>query len=158
VAFCPNCGLSAPAASRFCPNCGAPISEPAQPSEERKLATVLFADLVGSTKLASSQDAERTRSLLNRFYDAMATEISDAGGTVEKFAGDAVINCGGVPRCGTCRACRELAALTREPQREFKALPIPSPNPVSGFSLYAKPSRDAHGRSVDQLLEQLGIR
>jgi class 3 adenylate cyclase len=86
VAFCPNCGLSAPAASRFCPSCGAPISEQAQRSEERKLATVLFADLVGSTKLASSQDAERTRSLLNRFYDAMATEIADAGGTVEKFA------------------------------------------------------------------------
>jgi class 3 adenylate cyclase len=84
VAFCPNCGLSVPAASRFCPNCGGPISGPAQPSEERKLATVLFADLVGSTKLASSQDAERTRYLLNRFYDAMATEIADAGGTVEK--------------------------------------------------------------------------
>ncbi len=115
MAFCPNCGLSAPAASRFCPNCGAPISEPAQPSEERKLATVLFADLVGSTKLASSQDAERTRSLLNRFYDAMATEIADAGGTVEKFAGDAVMAAFGAPAAQEDHAERALhAALSMQ--------------------------------------------
>jgi len=41
-----------------------------QPSNERKLATVLFADLVGSTALADSQDPERTRAILDRFYDA----------------------------------------------------------------------------------------
>src|SRR5437660_1453581 len=121
MAFCPNCGLSAPAASRFCPNCGAPISEPAQPSEERKLATVLFADLVGSTKLAGSQDAERTRSLLNRFYDAMATEIADAGGTVEKFAGDAVMAAFGAPAAQEDHAERALhAALAM--QRRLKEL------------------------------------
>ena len=119
MAFCPNCGLSAPAASRFCPNCGAPISEPAQPSEERKLATVLFADLVGSTKLASSQDAERTRSLLNRFYDAMATEIADAGGTVEKFAGDAVMAAFGAPAAQEDHAERALhAALSMQKRLE----------------------------------------
>ena len=49
---------------------------------ERKLATVLFADLVSSTELAASQDPERTRVTLDRFYDAMADEISLAGGTV----------------------------------------------------------------------------
>ena len=53
---------------------------------ERKLATVLFADLVGSTALADREDPERTRVLLERFYDAMADEIGHAGGTVEKFA------------------------------------------------------------------------
>ena len=110
VTFCPSCGNSAPAASRFCPNCGAPIAEPAQPTEERKLATVLFADLVGSTKLAGSQDAERTRSLLNRFYDAMATEIADAGGTVEKFAGDAVMAAFGAPAAQEDHAERALQA------------------------------------------------
>ena len=119
VAFCPNCGLSAPTASRFCPNCGAAISEPAQPSEERKVATVLFADLVGSTKLASSQDAERTRSLLNRFYDAMATEIADAGGTVEKFAGDAVMAAFGAPAAQEDHAERALhAALSMKKRLE----------------------------------------
>ncbi|MDQ2984067.1 MAG: AAA family ATPase [Actinomycetota bacterium] len=64
---------------------------------ERKLATVLFADLVSSTELGASQDPERTRTMLDRFFDAMADEISRAGGTVEKFAGDAVMAAFGVP-------------------------------------------------------------
>ena len=64
---------------------------------ERKLATVLFADLVSSTELGASQDPERTRAMLERFYGAMAEEISRAGGTVEKFAGDAVMAAFGVP-------------------------------------------------------------
>jgi len=54
------------------------------PAEERKLATVLFADLVGSTELAGDEDPERVRALLDRFYDSMAVEIEQAGGTVEK--------------------------------------------------------------------------
>jgi class 3 adenylate cyclase/tetratricopeptide (TPR) repeat protein len=64
---------------------------------ERKLATVLFADLVSSTELGASQDPERTRVMLDRFYDAMAEEIARAGGTVEKFVGDAVMAAFGVP-------------------------------------------------------------
>src|SRR5436190_18757704 len=65
--------------------------------EERKLATIVFADLVGSTELGGSQDPERTRMLLSQFYDAMTEEIERAGGTVEKFAGDAVMAAFGVP-------------------------------------------------------------
>jgi len=71
-------------------NCGVP-------AEERKLATVLFADLVGSTELAGGQDPERVRALLDRFYDAMAAEVGRAGGTVEKFIGDAVMAAFGAP-------------------------------------------------------------
>jgi class 3 adenylate cyclase len=67
------------------------------PAEERKLATVLFADLVGSTELASGQDPERVRAMLDRFYDAMAAEVERAGGTVEKFVGDAVMAAFGAP-------------------------------------------------------------
>jgi class 3 adenylate cyclase/tetratricopeptide (TPR) repeat protein len=73
------------------------MTPPEQQHAERKLATVLFADLVGSTELGASQDPERTRHMLDRFYDAMADEISRAGGTVEKFAGDAVMAAFGVP-------------------------------------------------------------
>lgn len=58
---------------------------------KRKLATLIFADLVGATSLAGSQDSERTRALLELVYDGMAEEISTAGGTIEKFAGDAVM-------------------------------------------------------------------
>ena len=67
------------------------------PAEERKLATVLFADLVGSTQLAGDEDPERVRALLDRFYDSMAVEIEQAGGTVEKFVGDAVMAAFGTP-------------------------------------------------------------
>src|SRR6184192_3605069 len=65
--------------------------------EERKLATIVFADLVGSTELGGSQDPERTRMLLSPFYDAMAEEIERAGGTIEKFVGDAVMAVFGAP-------------------------------------------------------------
>jgi class 3 adenylate cyclase len=64
---------------------------------ERKLATVLFADLVDSTAAAGAQDPERTRARLERFYDAMSAEIEGAGGTIEKFAGDAVMAAFGAP-------------------------------------------------------------
>jgi class 3 adenylate cyclase len=76
-----------------------PPEQPSPDSEraERKLATVLFADLAGSTELGASQDPERTRTMLDRFYDAMADEIFRVGGTVEKFAGDAVMAVFGVP-------------------------------------------------------------
>jgi class 3 adenylate cyclase/tetratricopeptide (TPR) repeat protein len=94
---CAQCGTELPQGARFCPACGTPI-ESAQPAlEERKLATVLFADLVGSTELGAAQDPERTRAMLDRFYDAMAAEVDGAGGTVEKFAGDAVMAAFGAP-------------------------------------------------------------
>jgi class 3 adenylate cyclase len=77
-----SCGASLPEAARFCPTCSAPLE--AKPDErEWKLATVVFADLAGSTELRASHDSERTRALLERFYDAMAAEIDTAGGTVE---------------------------------------------------------------------------
>ena len=82
----------------------------AQAVEERKLATVLFADLVGSTELGDSQDPERTRALLNRFYDAMAEEVEHAGGTIEKFAGDAVMAAFGAPAALEDHAERALHA------------------------------------------------
>ncbi len=75
MAACSQCGEALPDSARFCPSCGTPTEPSPPPVEERKLATVLFADLVGSTALGGSQDPERTRATLNRFYDAMAAEI-----------------------------------------------------------------------------------
>ena len=96
MAACTSCGNELAEGARFCPNCGAPVA--AAPEErERKVATVVFADLVGSTKMAGDLDPERTRVLLERFYDAMAAEIEAAGGTLEKFAGDAVMAVFGAP-------------------------------------------------------------
>jgi class 3 adenylate cyclase len=96
VVVCSHCGAEVPRGARFCPECAAPVG-PERATQERKLATVLFADLVGSTAIGASQDAERTRALLGRFYAAMAEEIERAGGTIEKFAGDAVMAAFGAP-------------------------------------------------------------
>ena len=79
-------------------------------ADERKLATVLFADLVGSTALAADQDPERTRARLEQFYDAIAAEVDRAGGTVEKFAGDAVMAAFGAPAALEDHAERALHA------------------------------------------------
>jgi class 3 adenylate cyclase len=119
MAFCPHCGQAVPADARFCPGCATPLSPPTEQTEELKLATVLFADLVGSTELADSQNPERTRALLNRFYDAMAAEIEGAGGTVEKFVGDAVMAAFGAPAAQEDHAERALhAALSMQRRLE----------------------------------------
>ena len=65
---------------------------------ERKLATVLFADLVGSTEFVSGQDPEVTRRRVTSFFDGVAHCIETHGGTVEKFAGDAVMAAFGIPQ------------------------------------------------------------
>jgi len=105
-----------PRGARFCPSCAHPLAED-RPAEERKLATILFADLAGSTQLADSQDAERTRLVLNRFYDTMAAQISDAGGTVEKFIGDAVMAAFGAPASQEDHADRALHAAISMQER-----------------------------------------
>jgi class 3 adenylate cyclase len=108
MAVCIQCGAALPPDARFCPACAAPVEVAA--SEERKLATILFADLVGSTELAGDQDPERTRAVLDSFYDAMSAEIEGAGGTVEKFVGDAVMAAFGAPAAQEDHAERALHA------------------------------------------------
>jgi len=79
MTVCANCGAELPEAARFCPACATPVDRVPEAAEERKVATVLFADLVGSTALGAEQDPERTGVLLDRFYEAMAEEIELAG-------------------------------------------------------------------------------
>lgn len=87
----------------------APMPTAPLPVPERKLATVLFVDLVGSTELGE-QDPERTRALLERYYDAAAEAIAAAGGTLEKFVGDAVVAAFGAPTGQEDHAERALHA------------------------------------------------
>ena len=68
------------------------------PGDERKVVTVLFADLAGSTELAQRQDPEQLRQLLSAFFEEMSQQVRSFGGTVEKYAGDAVMAVFGVPR------------------------------------------------------------
>ena len=64
---------------------------------ERKLATVLFVDLVDSTSLVSASDPEIVRRRVTQFFDRVSRHIETHGGTVEKFAGDAVMAAFGIP-------------------------------------------------------------
>jgi class 3 adenylate cyclase/predicted ATPase len=109
AASCPACGATNPPGQRFCGDCGSPLSEEApaadaaalaaaeQPATERRLVSVLFADLVGFTALSESRDAEEVRALLSRYFDTCRRLIELYGGTVEKFIGDAVMAVWGTP-------------------------------------------------------------
>jgi len=93
---CPNCGQENPAGARFCFSCGTPFEErPAR--EERKVVTVLFADLVGFTSRAEQMDPEDVRALLAPYHQRLRAELERFGGTVEKFIGDAVVALFGAP-------------------------------------------------------------
>ena len=70
----------------------------AMPGDERKLVTVVFADVAGSTELATRHDAEALRALLSAFFQEMRQRIEAFDGTVEKYAGDAIMAVFGVPR------------------------------------------------------------
>src|ERR1700716_930165 len=66
-------------------------------SEERRIVTVLFADMAGSTALGEELDPEEMRALLARYYAVARETVSEHGGTVEKFIGDAVMAVFGLP-------------------------------------------------------------
>jgi class 3 adenylate cyclase len=97
VGSCPACGAETRVGAQFCAACGHPLERPAAREEERKLVTILFADLTGSTTLGEQLDPERLRVLLAEYFAAMAAVIDSWGGTVEKFIGDAVMAVFGIP-------------------------------------------------------------
>src|SRR6266516_1768217 len=95
---CPVCGQENPAGFKFCGACGAALAAaPAAAREERKVITVLFADLVGFTSRAEKLDPEDVRGFLSPYYARLRHELERHGGTVEKFIGDAVVALFGAP-------------------------------------------------------------
>ena len=95
--ICANCGQDNPDIAKFCLACAAPLAPPAPTTEERKLVTVLFTDIVGSTAKAEQMDPEDVRARLAPYYVRLRTELERFGGTVEKFIGDAVVALFGAP-------------------------------------------------------------
>ena len=103
---CPSCGTPNAPGVKFCGECGTALattapavstSQTPSPSAERRLVSVLFADLVGFTAASEGRDAEETRELLSRYFDSARTIVERYGGTVEKFIGDAVMAVWGTP-------------------------------------------------------------
>ena len=100
VLTCGVCGATSPLDSRFCGSCGAEIKAPTgapASGEERRVVTVLFADLVGFTSRAERLDPEDVQAILTPYYARLRDEIEGFGGTVEKFIGDAVMSVFGAP-------------------------------------------------------------
>ena len=100
---CPACGTKSPADAAFCPSCGTSLREGGargavvEEHEERRVVTVLFADLAGSTALGSRIDPEELRVIQGDLFELVNAEVERFGGLSEKFVGDAVLAVFGVP-------------------------------------------------------------
>ena len=105
---CTACGAPNPPGKRFCGDCGASLGSSAaavgaggsalgEPSAERRLVSVLFADLVGFTPYAEGRDSEEVREILGRYFDLAREVVGRYGGVIEKFIGDAVMAVWGSP-------------------------------------------------------------
>src|SRR5919109_2927376 len=109
MSVCPNCGHQNEPNAKFCSECGTKLAAEA-PRTERKVVSVLFADLVGFTARAERLDPEDVQAVLAPYHTRLRSELERWGGTVEKFIGDAVMALFGAP-------------LTREddPERAVRA-------------------------------------
>jgi len=131
ASLCSSCGASNPPGQRFCGNCGTPLTSTADggtvtgdprdaPTTERRVVSVLFADLVGFTTLSESRDPEEVRELLSRYFDESRRVVDRYGGLIEKFIGDAVMALWGSPIAHeddaerAVRAALELTAMVRD--------------------------------------------
>lgn len=83
-----------PAGARFCPSCGHPLLTP---SDERRVVTVVFGDIVGFTALSEGRDPEQVKNLVDRCFERLAVDITSFGGRVDKVVGDAVVALFGAP-------------------------------------------------------------
>ena len=92
---CPECDFENPDGFAFCGRCGARLI--AAPGEERKVVTVLFADIVGFTALSERRDPEAVRQAMNLYFGALTREVERLDGIVEKYVGDAVLAVFGAP-------------------------------------------------------------
>lgn len=107
---CPACGHQAPQSAKFCPVCGSALQTAPLPAGLRKVVTIVFCDLVGSTKLAEELDLEKLRQVLERYFDAMTEVLMRHEGAVQQFIGDAVLAAFGMPTVHEDDAVRAVRA------------------------------------------------
>ncbi len=107
---CASCETENPAGFKFCGNCGAALTQAPPPREVRKVVTVVFCDLTGSTALGGATDPEALRARMLVYYEQMRAILEKHGGTVEKFIGDAVMAVFGVPVAHEDDALRAVRA------------------------------------------------
>jgi class 3 adenylate cyclase len=137
---CVWCGSPLPPGARFCPSCGAPVASLGDAAgtaagsvasiTERKVVTVLFADLVRSTELAAALDPERFSEVMSAFFQMVERELTSLRGRTEKFVGDAVLSVFGVPHAhedDALRAVRAALIISDRTARLGEQLDLPEP-------------------------------
>ncbi|HEU4864673.1 MAG TPA: adenylate/guanylate cyclase domain-containing protein [Actinomycetota bacterium] len=110
MAACPNCGSENPEGANFCSVCGARLDAAEASAEVRKIVTIVFCDVTGSTELGERLDPESMRKVMARYFDAMRAALERHGGSVEKFIGDAVMAVFGIPQLHEDDALRAVRA------------------------------------------------
>jgi class 3 adenylate cyclase len=114
---CGACGAQSPDGFRFCGACGAPLEAPEPEREQRKVLTIVFCDVAGSTALGERLDPEALRRVMRRYFDEMTAVVERHGGTVEKFIGDAVVAVFGIPHVREDDALRAVRAASEIRER-----------------------------------------
>lgn len=114
-AACASCGVDVPPDARFCPNCGTRVTS--REEAERRLMTVTFLDLVGSTPIAEGMDPEEFRDLVLIYQQACVEAIEAEDGYVADYRGDAVLAYFGYPHAGEDDAVRAVRASLRAVDR-----------------------------------------
>ena len=110
MAACPNCGSENAEGANFCSVCGERLGAAEAPAEVRKIVTIVFCDVTGSTELGEQLDPESMRKVMALYFDAMRTALERHGGSVEKFIGDAVMAVFGIPQLHEDDALRAVRA------------------------------------------------
>src|SRR5436190_9229296 len=107
---CPSCRADVPAGARFCAECGQDLR---LRGDERRIVTVVFADLVGYTTLSETRDPEHVKNLIDGCFERLVADIDAFGGRVDKIIGDAIVALFGAPTAHEDDAERAVRAALR---------------------------------------------
>jgi class 3 adenylate cyclase/tetratricopeptide (TPR) repeat protein len=109
---CPVCGADAPDGARFCPSCGTDLG---LRGDQRRVVTVLFADIVGFTTLSEHRDPEQVKGIVDGCFQRLVADIEEFGGRVDKIVGDAILALFGAPIAHEDDAERAVRTALRLP-------------------------------------------
>ncbi len=133
---CPSCGAVAAAGARYCWSCGQILRAP---TEERRIVTVLFADLVGFTAMSERLDPEQVKRLVDHAFERLVRDVTAFGGRVDKIVGDAIVALFGAPVAHEDDAERAVRAALRMQQtlaeQRGEGGPDGAPSAASGIRM-----------------------
>jgi class 3 adenylate cyclase/predicted ATPase len=109
---CPVCGADVPEGARFCPSCGTDLG---LRGDQRRVVTVLFADIVGFTTLSEHRDPEQVKGIVDGLFQRLVADIEAFGGRVDKIVGDAILALFGAPIAHEDDAERAVRTALRLP-------------------------------------------